>query len=108
MQPVVIRIKPDGTMRFLVTEGAEAFLSENAIVRRASHVEPVNPALRSAFYGLRNFFGDKGRMTAFTRRWRCLWRVNLSPIGGPILPATYLNRQAAIDTEIEYLNANFI
>lgn len=108
MQPVTIRIKPDGTIRYLLTEGADVFLTEKTIVRRASHVEPVNPLLRVAFYGLRSIFGDKGRMTAFTRTWGCKWRVNLAPIGGPVLFGFWLDRQDAIQAEINYLNANFI
>lgn len=95
-------------MRFLVTEGAEAFLSERAVVRRASHVEPVNRLLRLAFYGLRNLFGEKGWMAAFTRLWPCLWCVDLAPAGGPILPGRWRSRKEAIEAEVVWLNANFI
>lgn len=108
MQAVELTITPDGTLRFLVSEGAEAFLTEAAIVRRASHVEPVSVPLRLVFHGLRGIFGEKGRMAGFTRLWPCLWHINLSPIGRGVLPGTYRDRQAAIDAEIEELNASFI
>jgi hypothetical protein len=47
-------------------------------------------------------------MASFTRLWPCLWQINLGPIGGPVLDATYRNRQAAIDAEVVWLNTNFI
>lgn len=108
MQPVTIRIKADGTMRFLVNADSTIFLTEASKVRRASHVEPIQPTLRFVFHGLRKTFGEKGRMAAFTRLWPCLWRVNLAPISGPILPEMFYDRQEAIDREVEYLNENFI
>lgn len=107
-KPVTVTITPDGELRFLMSEGADVFLTEQAVVRRASHVEPVNAVLRRVFHRLRRTFGEYGWMASFTRLWPCLWRVNLAPIGGGILPQTWRNRQAAIDAEIEELNANFI
>lgn len=108
MQPVTVHITEDGTIRFLVNEDSKPFLTEDAVVRRASHVEPTQAILRLLFHGLRFIFGEKGWMADFTRRWPCEWRINLSPIHGPILPGTYCNRQAAIDAEVLYLNENFI
>jgi len=86
----------------------DAPIIEGAIVQRGSHVEPVNPILRCAFHLLRQWLGDKGRMSNFTRSWPCLWRVNMKPVGGPILPQTYVNRLAAIDAEVVALNKFFI
>lgn len=108
MKTLTVHLHEDGTIRFINTEGAEAFLSEDAVVRRASHVVPVNRLLRGVFQGLRNTFGEKGWMAAFTRVWPCEWYVDLSPIGRPALPQTYKNRAEAISAEVEYLNATFI
>lgn len=108
MQPVVIAMDEEGTLTFLVNDESTPLLTDGSTVKRASHVEPVSGVLRVAFHGLRSIFGEKGWMSDFTRAWPCLWRVNLAPTGGPILPQTYRDRQAAIDAEIGYLNANFI
>ncbi len=73
--------------------------------RRASHVEPINPALRLAFRALRWLGGDKGRVAAFTRSWGCQWRVDLAPSGGGILEP-FAARADAIAAEIEWLCIN--
>jgi hypothetical protein len=83
-------------------------MTEGALVRRASHVEPVSKTLRVIFHGLRSMFGEYGWVADFTRRWSCAWRINLAPISGPTLPQTYNNRAEAIDAEINYLNEHFI
>jgi hypothetical protein len=93
-----------GDVTFLVTPAAAAFVTPDAVVSRASHVEPDNFLLRILFHALRTVLGDKGRMSDFTRRWPCLWRVNTAPTAGVILPNRYTNRQAAIDAEVEFLN----
>ena len=88
-------------------------------MRRLLQDAGINVALRIAFYVLR-WFGDKTHVADWTRGWGCLWRVNASPVGGPILRlkhvlkdcpwpiedhiATWCNRQDAIDAEIEFLN----
>lgn len=108
MQPVTVHIAEDGTIRFLVNEDSKPFLTEDAVVRRASHVEPVQVILRLLFHGLRFTFGEKGRMSNFTRLWPCEWRINLAPTNGPILPETYRDRQQAIEAEVRYLNENFL
>ena len=106
MELVTFCIDTKGTLTFLNTETTRPFLNlGEAKTRRASHVEPNNFALRILFHGLRRVLGDKGRMSDFTRRWPILWRVNLSPVGGPILFIRYRDRQAAIRAEVEWLNA---
>jgi hypothetical protein len=107
METVVITIE-DGVTRFLVNETTEPFLTEDATVRRASHVEPTGKVARFVFHTLRRMFGEKGIMAEFTRMWPCNWRVNLAPTGGPILAGTWRDRKLAIAAEIEYLNTNFI
>jgi hypothetical protein len=108
MKTMKVSMDETGTLTFLVDADTQALLNESSTVQRASHVEPVSRTLRAVFHGLRGLFGEKGWMAAFTRLWPCLWQINLAPIGGPILDSTYRNRQAAIDAEILYLNANFI
>lgn len=107
-QPVVIHVSEDGTIRFLVSEDSKPFMTEDALVRRASHVVPVSKTLRVIFHGLRSVFGEYGWVSDFTRRWKCLWYVDLSPIGGDRLPGVYRNRAEAIAAEIQYLNEFFI
>jgi hypothetical protein len=97
-----------GEYRFLVSESSQFLLEDSSLVRRASHVEPVNLILRFTFYVLRAMFGEYGRMAAFTRQWRIQWRVNLSPVNGPILPQTWTDRAQAINAEIDWLETNFL
>lgn len=105
---VTVSISEDADVQFLVNAASSPLLTEDSVIRRASHVEPVSFVLRGVFHLLRKTFGEKGRMAEFTRLWPCLWRVNLAPTGGPILPDTYRDRQQAITAEIGYLNQNFI
>lgn len=97
----------DEGMTFLMDESVKLFDGEGE-VRRASHVEPDGLVFRLLFHILRHVFGDKGRMSDFTRSWPCLWRIDTSPVGGPILPERYRNRRDAIEAEIEFLNARGI
>lgn len=104
----VVTITPEGDIRFLVNEDSAFLLEDNAVVRRASHVEPDSLSLRYIFHGLRFIFGEYGKVGNFTRVWPCAWRVNLTPTGGPILDDVWYNRQDAIDAEVVYLNEHFI
>lgn len=108
MESITVSITEDGGVRFLNSPLASTFEDGTGITRRASNVEPVAYALRIAFYGLRRMFGEYGRMASFTRMWPCLWRVNLAPIGGDILPGTWRDRSDAIAHEIAVLNETFI
>jgi hypothetical protein len=104
---VTFVIDSDGRTLFLVSECMEgSSLLEYAKIARASHVCPDNWALRILFHVLRYFVGDKGRMSEFTRKWPCLWRVEI--VNGPVLPGRYRDRKEAIAAEIEYLNQRFI
>lgn len=97
-----------GETRFLVSELSRFLLDESSTVKRASHVEPVSKVLRKAFYMLRDTFGETGTIAELTRKLPCLWRVNLSPINGPILPNVYRDRSQAIDAEIVFLEKHFL
>jgi hypothetical protein len=105
MKVVTVFIDEDG-MTFLMDESIKLFEGEGE-VRRASHVEPDSVVFRIAFHALRTIFGDKGRMSQFTRNWPCLWRVNTKPTAGIVLDKRWRNRQDAIDAEIEFLNRWF-
>lgn len=102
---VTFIIEENGDCTYLMTEAAP--LIEGAVTARASHVEPSNLLLRLLFHALRQWLGDKGRMSDFTRAWPCLWRINMQPVGGPILPTLYRDRFAAIDAEVQALNKFF-
>jgi hypothetical protein len=108
MKTLHVSMDESGTLTFLVDADTQALLNESSVIQRASNVEPVSRPLRAVFHTLRHLFGEKGRMASFTRLWPCLWQINLGPIGGPVLDATYRNRQAAIDAEVVWLNTNFI
>ena len=102
---VTFIIAEDGTCTYLMTEAAPVI--EGAVTARASHVEPNNWLLRVIFHALRQWLGDKGRMSNFTRAWPIRWRVNLKPVGGPILCTRYYDRKQAINAEVVALNKFF-
>lgn len=72
---------------------------------RASHVLPVNRFLRRWFCRLRRWFGERGLVAAFTRRWPCQWLVDLGPSGGSVF-GPFRRRDAAIRFEIDWLERN--
>jgi hypothetical protein len=82
-------------------------LKTKVATRRASHIEPLYPVSRVLFHLLRKLFGETGRVAEWTRHWDVLWRVNLKPSGGPILPYYFHDRQKAIAAEIAWINDNF-
>ena len=131
---IVVTIDEEGTNTFLKTDATDCFLELGAVVtRRASHVEPGPRYERWLFSLLRTLFSDTSKVAAWTRTLNTLWRVNTSPVGGPILTwgniwdaqgttadlpmvkglsqynctAYFSKRQAAIDAEIVFLNQFF-
>mgnify|MGYP007070612382 CR=1 FL=1 len=109
MHEITVSISEDGSLIFLKNEATKDFIRlGDSTTRRASHVEPDNSLLRIVFHVLRKLFGDKGWMSRFTRLWPCLWRINLSPTGGPVLEGRWRDRQEAISKEIEWVNENFL
>ncbi len=97
-----------GESRFLVSPATSFLLDDSSSIKRASHVEPINIAWRICFYILRSLFGEYGKVATFTRAWHIQWRVNLSPVQGPILPNHYSDRSEAINAEIVWLENNFL
>lgn len=123
---VTATIDENGDVIFLATDSNDIFLNHGTVVtKRASHVEPGARYERWLFHLLRAVFGDKGRVSNWTRTWKTLWRVNTSPVGGPILTwadvwgdpvprgmsnriALWQHRQNAIDAEVKFLNVWFL
>lgn len=87
-------------------EFAQALRNEGLDVdlacRRASWVEPESTVLRMAFHVIRRL-GDSGWLADWTRRWRCYWRVDLRPSGGPVVSGLWRSREEAIAAEVKWL-----
>ena len=109
MSHVTVSIDESGTITQLSGHGPNLLDVYGGMVqtRRASHVEPANRVLRVIFHALR-LTGDDSRIAQYTRIWPCAWRVNLSPVHGPILTTMYRNRQSAINAEIAWLTDNWL
>lgn len=83
---LTVTINEDGSLEYLKTDAADVLLELGEhITRRASHVEPVGWLARRWFHVVRRFVTDKSAIAAWTRTWRCEWRVDTSPVGGPVL-----------------------
>ena len=123
---ITITIDGSGDLKFLETAMAEPFkILGTTETKRASHVEPAPFLDRLAFSLIRWLVPDDSRIAEWTRNWNTLWRVNLKPIGGPILkfghmyPRIHLTheqanrvycwggRDAAIAAEIKAVNEFF-
>lgn len=98
----------NGMTTFLHSDITRAFEDDHTVTRRASHVEPDRAGLRLAFHALRKLFGETGAVSDWTRNWPVLWRINTAPVGGPILPTRFYDRQKAIEAEIVFLNDWFL
>ena len=104
---ISIVVRDNGSLVCLDTETNSCFRALGKVTtRRASHVVPINKTLCAIFYFLRKYFGEKGWMAEFTRMWKCKWLVDLRPVGGPVMFGPFIDRQHAIDAEIEWLNQN--
>ena len=67
--------------------------------RRLSHIEPNGFVLRLLFHAVRRL-----GIVEWTRRWSCHWRVNLSPVDGPVIPMLRRSSRAeALAVEREWL-----
>jgi hypothetical protein len=115
---VTVTIDESGDMVYLNTPESDIFMElGERITTRASHVEPYELLPRLLFMAIRYFVHDDSKLAAWTRGWKCPWRVNLSPIDGPILRGydyygdwvlSWDNRQDAIGAEIEAVNNFFL
>jgi hypothetical protein len=99
---MILNIQPGGRVEFVAHNGLEPLLAQGiATQRRASHVDPVNPWLRVAFHAVRRLVRDDSALAAWTRSWRCQWRVAI--IGGPVLAGTWRDRLEAIAAEVQWI-----
>lgn len=98
---MIINIGTDGKIEMIAGHGIDLSSEGVSVKRRASHVEPVSIPLRLAFHLIRWSVADDSRLAAWTRGWRCLWRVAI--VNGPILPEAWRDRTAAIAAEIEWI-----
>ena len=57
---------------------------------RLSHIEPNGFVLRLLFHSVRRI-----GIVEWTRRWSCHWRVNMSPVDGPVIPMPRRSSRAA-------------
>jgi hypothetical protein len=112
---VTVTIDESGDMVYLNTPESDIFMElGERITTRASHVEPYALLPRLLFTAIRYFVHDDSRLAAWTRGWKCFWRVNTRPVDGPILRNQYGNiaawwlREDAIRVEIEFLNRFFL
>ena len=101
MARTIITIRPNGSIQ-QVREGVQLDMGSRATCR-VSHIEPVNVFLRFWFHSIRSHVKDDSALAGWTRRWRCDWRVNMAPIGGPILTETHSDRSDALRAEREWL-----
>ena len=122
MAEITITIDESGDLKMLETAMAEPFKTlGTTVTKRASYVEPAPYWDRVLFTFIRALVPDDSRLAEWTRNWNTLWRVNMKPVGGPILrwkhvaPSkcaawmddqifTTYYRQEAIDEEIKFLN----
>jgi len=67
--------------------------------QRLSHIEPHRRVLRWLFHWCRAI-----GIVEWTRHWDCQWRVNMSPVDGPIIHMTpQSSRAEALAVEREWL-----
>lgn len=106
-----IVIGEDGSVTMIDSPAARVIAESlgSSEVARASHVEPDNVWLRAIFYHIRSRVSDDSWLAAWTRRWRCWWRVTIVCTNEDItLPGLWRNREDAIAAEVAWLNEYFV
>lgn len=99
-----ITFKPDGTAQHVGRNDLLAGSVAKSKTKRASNILPANWLLRLAFQAIRSIAEDDSALAGWTRRWLCLWQVNI--VDGPVLPKLYADRFEAIQDEIIWLEEN--
>jgi len=108
MEVIIIDVSPDGVMRCIVNEHTASLLAQGDVqINRASHVEPVNPVLRSVFRLIRRRVSDNSRLAAFTRTWWCRWQADMALSGGPVL-GPFTERSEALLAEQKWINQRLL
>ena len=93
----------DGQVEYIHNDELAAALTDSIGTpekNRASHVEPINRALRFLFHAIRSRVADDSRLAEWTRGWKCLWRARI--FDGPTLQP-FVDRAAAIQAEVDWL-----
>jgi len=71
-----IKIRKDGVIEWLAPSPIPfPILSQSKI--RYSEIIPRNPVKRALFRLLRLCFGETGRVSEWTRGWRCVWHAEI-------------------------------
>lgn len=72
-------------------------------LRRLSHIRPAHThrTKRWAFRVLRSLFGDRGRVAQWTRRWRCLWTVEVIACHAYVV---FERREDAVRWELKHIS----
>lgn len=73
---ILIINREKGTIEFLTPPPAPLRI-EQLHKERYSEIVPTNPVKRWVFRFLRWVFGEEGRVSEWTRRWRCLWTAEI-------------------------------
>jgi hypothetical protein len=97
-----ITILPSGEIEFLGDTCPIDLPLANPVRRRVSTIQPTVWWKRTAFLFLRRVCGERGRVAAFTRRWKGPWKAVILATGES---AMFDSRQAAIDWEYEVLSS---
>ena len=99
MRKFSVFISPSGEISCIYHDVADR-LSGQKLIKRVSHVEPSHRVWRWFFYVIRSVVVDDSAIAEWTRRWPCQWRINMTPMGGKVLPELYYFRSEAIEREI--------
>lgn len=98
---MILTIDQAGRVEYIAGHGLDMDEQGSVTKRRMSHVEPVSWPLRLLFHLVRGVVADSSAAAAWTRGWRCLWRVRI--FGGPVLAGGWRDREQAIAAEVDWL-----
>lgn len=71
--------------------------------RRASHILPSHPLKRVAFRVLRAVFGERGRVSEWTRQWYGPWQLRMADKPGEVTFEA-MSRRVVLAYERELVN----
>lgn len=77
-------------------------LGSTEAVQRVSHIIPAAGAKRVAFLILRWLFGDRGRVSEWTRQWNGPWEVRWAQ-SPDVVSFTHPSRRVCVDWEIDQI-----
>lgn len=98
---VTVDVLSGGAISCIETPQTSAFDRLGSVSRRRiSRVEPSDLARRVIFYAVRSIVRDTSNLAAWTRRWRCAWRVRMLDSGTTF--GRFESRADAIAAEVDY------